>query len=143
MAAPDALYQEQILQHYRRPHNKGALPHANARASVVNPACGDEITVEAIVEGGIVREARFTGQGCSIAQASASMMTEMARGASVGAVRRTAEALRKLLAKESVTRDALGELLAFEVVARYPARVGCAMMPWRALEQAITDQAAT
>lgn len=140
MPSTDALYQETILQHYRRPHNKGTLPHATTRASVVNPACGDEITVEAIVEGGVVREARFTGQGCSIAQASASMMTEMARGASIGAVRRTAEALRKLLAKESVTRDALGDLLAFEVVARYPARVGCAMMPWRALEDALANQ---
>ncbi|HEX8849999.1 MAG TPA: SUF system NifU family Fe-S cluster assembly protein [Gemmatimonadaceae bacterium] len=133
----EALYQETILEHYRRPRNKGRLPRANARATVTNPVCGDEIGVEAIVEAGVIRNLRFTGQGCSIAQASASMMTEVVRGASVGAARRTGEALRKLLAEEPVTRDALGELLAFEVVARYPARVGCALMPWRALEQAL------
>ena len=137
----DALYQETILEHYRRPRNKGELPHANARATVANPVCGDQITVEAIVEAGVIRDVRFTGQGCSIAQASASMMTEMVRGATVGAARRTGEALRKLLAKEPVTRDALGDLLAFEVVARYPARTGCAMMPWRALEQALQTSA--
>ena len=137
----EAPYQETILEHYRRPRTKGELPHANDRATVTNPTCGDEIGVVAIVDAGVIRAIRFTGQGCSIAQASASMMTEMARGASVGAARRTGEALRKLLAKEAVTRDALGDLLAFEVVARYPARVGCAMMPWRALEQALQTSA--
>ena len=137
----EALYQERILDHYRRPRNKGELANANARATVTNPVCGDEIGVEAIVDGGVIRDVRFTGQGCSIAQASASMMTDMVRGASVGAARRTGEALRKLLAKEPVTRDALGDLIAFEVVARYPARVGCAMMPWRALEQALQTSA--
>ncbi|NUO62913.1 MAG: SUF system NifU family Fe-S cluster assembly protein [Gemmatimonadaceae bacterium] len=133
----EALYQETILDHYRRPRNKGELPGANARATVTNPTCGDEIGVEAIVEGGMIRDVRFTGQGCSIAQASASMMTDVVRGATVGAARRTGEALRRLLAGEPVTRDALGELLAFEAVARYPARVGCALMPWRALDRAL------
>ena len=133
----EALYQEKILAHYRQPRNKGRLRGANVHATVTNPVCGDEIGVEAIVEAGVVKNVRFTGQGCSIAQASASMMTDVVRGASVGAARRTGEALRKLLAKEPVSRDALGELLAFEVVARYPARIGCALMPWRALEQAL------
>lgn len=138
--ATESLFQERILAHYRQPRNKGELPNATARGSVVNPACGDAITVEAIVAGGMLREVRFTGQGCSVAQASASMMTETTRGASVGAARRTAEALRKLLHGEPVTRDALGELLSLEVVARYPARVGCALMPWRALALALSAE---
>ena len=137
----ESLYQERILSHYRQPRNKGPLAGATARGHVVNPTCGDEVTVEAIVEGGVIREARFTGQGCSIAQASASMMTEAARGATVGAAKRTGEALRRLLAGEPVTRDALGELLCFEVVARYPARIGCALMPWRALARSLGDDA--
>jgi len=138
-ATVEALYQEQILDHYRRPRNKGALPGATASAHISNPTCGDEVTVEVIVEGGVVRDIRFTGLGCSIAQASASMMTEMARGASIGAVRRTRAAIERLLRREPVTRDALGDLLAFEAVARYPARIECVLMPWRALERALGE----
>lgn len=136
-AALEALYQERILEHYRRPRNKGALPGATARAAVVNPTCGDEISVEVIVDGGRIRNARFTGRGCSISQASASMMTELVRGATVGAAGRRGRALEALLAGKPVTRQALGELLALEPVSRYPARVPCALMGWRALRQAL------
>ena len=142
-AALEALYQEQILDHYRRPRNKGVLAGATASAHLSNPTCGDEVTVEVIVDGGVIRDLRFTGQGCSIAQASASMMTEMARGASIGAVRRTRAALERLLHREAVTRDALGDLVAFESVARYPARINCVLMPWRALEQALGERDTT
>ena len=138
-ASVEAMYQDRILDHYRTPRNKGPLPGATASAHIANPTCGDEVTVEVIVEGGVIRDLRFTGQGCSIAQASASMMTETAKGATIGAVRRTRAALERLLRREAVTRDALGELLAFEAVARYPARVNCVLMPWRALEQAIGE----
>lgn len=136
----EALYQEAILEHYRRPRNKAALPGATGRAEVVNPTCGDEIAVEVIVEAGVIREARFSGRGCSISQASASMMTELARGATVGAAARTGRALESLLGGSPVTggaRGALGDLLALEPVSRYPARVPCALMAWRALEQAL------
>ena len=136
-ASVEAMYQDLILEHYRSPRNKGALSGATASARISNPTCGDEVTVEAIVEGGVIRDLRFTGQGCSLAQASASMMTVMANGASMGAVRRTAAALARLLRGEPVTREALGTLIAFEAVARYPARIGCVLMPWRALEQAL------
>ncbi len=135
-ADSEALYQDVILEHYRRPRNKGSLVGATHRAEVSNPTCGDEIAVEAIVEGGVIREVMFTGRGCSISQAAASMMTELARGATIGAAERTAAALERLLAKEPVTREALGPLVAFEPVAKYPARIGCAVMPWRALARA-------
>ena len=137
--AIEALYQELILEHYRKPRNKGVLPGATASAHLSNPTCGDEVTVEVIVDGGVIRDVRFTGQGCSIAQASASMMTELAKGASVGAVRRTRAAVERLLRREPVNRDALGDLVAFEAVARYPARINCVLMAWRALEQALGD----
>ena len=142
-ASVEALYQDLILEHYRKPRNKGALQGATASAHISNPTCGDEVTVEAIVDGGVIRDVRFTGQGCSIAQASASMMTELAKGATVGAVRRTQAALERLLRREPVTRDALGSLLAFEAVARYPARISCVLMPWQALEQALGDTGAS
>jgi nitrogen fixation NifU-like protein len=138
-ASVEAMYQDIILDHYRKPRNKGELPGATATAHISNPTCGDEVTVEAIVDGGMIRDVRFTGQGCSIAQASASMMTEMAKGATIGAVRRTRAAIERLLRREPVTRDALGDLVAFEAVARYPARISCVLMPWRALEQALGE----
>ncbi len=133
----EALYQDMILEHYRSPRNKGALPGATGVAHVANPTCGDDVTVETIVDAGVIREARFTGDSCSIAQASASMMTEMVKGSSVGAARRTAAALERLLHGEPVTRDALGTAVVFEGVARFPARIGCVMMPWRALDAAL------
>lgn len=138
-ASDEAVYQEAILAHYRKPHNRGELPGATASARVSNPTCGEEIAVEAIVDGGVVRDVRFTGNGCSLATASASMMTEMVKGASVGAIRRTRAALERLLRREPVTRDALGALIAFEAAARHPARINCVLMPWRALEQALGD----
>lgn len=138
-AAIEALYQDAILEHYRRPRNKGVLPGATGSAHLSNPTCGDQVTVETIADGGVIRDVRFTGQGCSIAQASASMMTEIARGASIGAVRRTGAALERLLRREPVTGDALGALVAFEGVARYPARISCVLMPWQALGQALGD----
>jgi nitrogen fixation protein NifU and related proteins len=138
-AATEALYQDAILDHYRSPRNKGPLAGATGSAHIANPTCGDEVTVETIVDGGVIREARFTGQGCSLAQASASMMTEMVRGASIGAARRTRGALERLLHGEAVTREALGEVVAFEGVARYPARISCVLMAWHALERALGD----
>jgi nitrogen fixation NifU-like protein len=138
-ASVEAMYQDIILEHYRKPRNKGELPGATGSAHISNPTCGDEVTVETIVDGGVIRDVRFTGQGCSIAQASASMMTEMAKGATIGAVRRTRGAIERLLRREPVTRDALGDLIAFEAVARYPARISCVLMPWQALEQAIGE----
>ena len=138
-ASIEALYQDTILDHYRTPRNKGELPGATGSAHLSNPTCGDDVTVAAIVAAGVIREARFTGQGCSIAQASASMMTELARGASVAAVRRTRAALECMLTREPATRDALGTLVAFAGVARYPARINCVLMPWRALEGAIGE----
>lgn len=139
-ASAEALYQEQILAHYRRPHNRGTLPGATAWGRVSNPTCGDAIAVEAIVDGGVIRDVRFTGEGCSLAIASASMMTQIAKGATTGAVRRTGAALERLLRQGPVTRDALGELLAFEAAARHPARIGCVLMPWQALDRALTAE---
>jgi nitrogen fixation NifU-like protein len=135
----EALYQNIILDHYRAPRNKGELPGATGSAHLANPTCGDDVTVAAIVDAGVVRETRFSGESCSLAQASASMMTELTRGATVGAVRRTRGALERMLKREPVTHDALGELVAFEGVARYPGRINCVLMPWRALESALGE----
>jgi nitrogen fixation NifU-like protein len=134
----DSLYQELILRHYRHPRNRGELEGATAVVSRFNPLCGDEITLQLRVRDGRVEEARFLGQGCSISQASASMLTERVVG-------RTAEEAAALAARftamlhgdEEAARDpALGDLRALAGVARFPARVRCAMLAWEALKEA-------
>ena len=135
-----ALYQELILDHYRRPRNRGTLPDADARAELRNPLCGDEVTVALrLDERGRVAAARFTGAGCSISQASASMLTQLVTGRPLA----EAEALRTLFARmlagdaEAAGDPALGDLRALTGVARLPMRVKCAMLPWRAFEEAV------
>ncbi len=138
-----AMYQDIILDHYRRPRGKGAL-EAPAGAEVLaaerrNPLCGDEIALELAVDGDVVREARFTGQGCSISQASASMLTQAVRGKT----RAEAEALvRRFVAlahgdAEAAADRTLGELRALQGVARFPARIRCATLAWGALDDAL------
>lgn len=132
----DALYQELILDHYRRPRNRGELPDASVHAAASNPLCGDAVAVAlAFGADDRVRAARFTGQGCSIAQASASMLTELV----VGRTRAELTALRArvgaLVAGDpAAAADAtLGDLRALAGVARFPARVKCATLAWEAL----------
>ena len=135
----EALFHDLILDHYRRPRNKGELAGATARGSVVNPTCGDEIAVEVAVDGDIVRAVRFTGRGCSISQASASMMTSAAQGRTRGELRDTTRHFGAMLRGESVDPDRLGDLRALGGVSRFPARVPCALMAWRALEAALAE----
>ena len=85
-ASLTALYQDVILDHYRRPRNKGVLDGASVAVPMRNPLCGDEITVELLLEGDRVADVRFTGRGCSISQASASMMTELVKGKQAGEI---------------------------------------------------------
>lgn len=141
-----AMYQDIILDHYRRPRGKGALDAAagGADADLLaaerrNPLCGDEVALQLLVDGDTVREARFTGQGCSISQASASMLTQAVRGKT----RAEAEALvRRFVAlahgdAEAAADKTLGELRALQGVARFPARIRCATLAWGALDDAL------
>ena len=142
-AALDALYQEQILEHYRHPHGKGTLPAADATATVHNPLCGEEATVTVALDRTgpdvRVRDIRFSGDGCSISQSSASMMTDLARGRTATEITALAERFTALLHGDSAaTRDdALGPLQAFSTLSRVPARIPCALLAWKALAAAL------
>ena len=131
-----AIYQELILDHYRRPRNKGLADAPDAHtAERRNPLCGDEVTLELVLDDGRVRDVRFTGRGCSISQASASMLTEAVRGKT----RAEAEALVARFSAmvhgdaEAAADPALGELRALSGVSRFPARIRCATLAWSAL----------
>jgi nitrogen fixation NifU-like protein len=139
-----ALYQEMILDHYRRPRNKGSLDKADATVEMKNPLCGDEITLQVAFEGDCLCDLRFSGRGCSISQASASMMTQLVKGKSTQEVSAIRKQFRELMLGNPAAADdaQLGSLRALSGVARFPARVKCALLAWSALESALTERAA-
>jgi nitrogen fixation protein NifU and related proteins len=137
-----ALYQELILDHYRRPRNKGTLENADASVEMKNPLCGDEICLQVAFNGSSVGDLKFAGRGCSISQASASMMTQLVKGKSAEEIAAIRSRFRDLmLGDESAANDqSLGSLRALSGVARFPARVKCALLAWNALETALSER---
>ena len=137
-----ALYQEMILDHYRRPRNKGTLEKPDASVEMKNPLCGDEITLQVAFDGDSVCDLRFSGRGCSISQASASMMTQLVKGKSPEEIEAIRTQFRDLmLGNASADESQLGSLRALSGVARFPARVKCALLAWNALERALAERA--
>lgn len=133
-----SLYQELILQHYRSPRNRGTVEDPDVEISMNNPVCGDEITLAMRVRDGVIETVRFTGQGCSISQASASMMTQLLEGRSLTEAEALgARFLEMMHGDREAARDrALGDLRALEGVSKFPARVKCALLPWNAFQEA-------
>ena len=137
--ALDELYKEVILDHYKNPRNKRELPGAGVLSCTKNnPLCGDEITVHAHLEGGRVAEVTFEGAGCSISQASASMMTEAVAGKPVGEAEAMAGEFRSMMEGRHVPdEDELGDLVALKGVVKYPVRIKCAVLAWDVLQDAL------
>jgi nitrogen fixation NifU-like protein len=132
-----ALYQEMILDHYRRPRNKGAIENPDETIVMKNPLCGDEIEVQIRYDGDQIADIGFSGRGCSISQASASMMTQMIKGKSVEEIDELRAQFREMvMGKPDVDEKSLGSLRALSGVAKFPARVKCALLAWNALEEA-------
>jgi nitrogen fixation NifU-like protein len=138
----DDLYREIILDHFRKPRNKGALDTPHVCAEGMNPLCGDEISLYVNVEDGRIEDIGFAGRGCSISQASASIMTEDVKGQPVGEARDLARRFREMMTGGGpVPDDKTGDLEALQGVAQFPARVKCAMLSWNVLEQALDEGA--
>ncbi|NYD79172.1 Fe-S cluster assembly sulfur transfer protein SufU [Arthrobacter cupressi] len=142
----DALYQQIILDHSKLRHGEGlASEPAPVGASCgeshqLNPTCGDEITVRLAVVDGRISQLRWDGDGCSISMASASVLTDLAEGIDTEELRQLIETFREMLrSRGTITADpeVLGDAAAFEGVARYVARVKCAMLSWVAAEDAL------
>jgi nitrogen fixation protein NifU and related proteins len=132
------LYKEVILDHYKNPRNKRDLPQAEISCSKNNPLCGDEITVHAHLADGRVAEVTFEGQGCSISQASASMMTEAVTGKSLDeAGSLTADFRGMMEGKVEPGEDEFGDLVALKGVVKYPVRIKCAVLAWDVLQEAL------
>lgn len=132
------LYRELILDHYRNPRNHGSLEHADIVGEGYNPLCGDEIEVQLRFEDGVVSEIGFRGRGCSISQASGSMMTEAIKGKTRDEVDSLVDAFTRMMRDpETAPADELGDLEALQGVARYPVRVKCATLAWHALSEGL------
>ena len=134
-----ALYQELILDHYRRPRNKGVLDQPTHTIALNNPLCGDEIDLQLRIEGDVIKEVRFIGRGCSISQAAASMMTQIVKEKRLADAPGHGRSMTAMMhGDEPAAQDkALGDLRALAGVAKFPIRVKCAMLPWNALRDAV------
>ena len=135
----EELYQEVILDHCKRPRNFGSLPDATATVKGDNPSCGDEVELAVKLTPQTIESLKFTGHGCAICMASASLMTLKMRGKSYDEARATIEAFRNMLTAPDPSEPPahFGDLLVFSAVRRFPQRVKCATLAWRALEQAL------
>jgi nitrogen fixation NifU-like protein len=138
--AIEELYREILLDHYRKPRHKGHLDTANRAADGANPLCGDQIRVEAHVDAsGRIDGIAFTGQGCSISQASSSMMTEYVQGRPVPEALAAVETFQQMMLTGDAPPEEMGDIEALAGVAKFPVRVKCASLAWKTLEQALAS----
>ena len=156
MAGLEDLYREIILDHYRSPRNRGELPAPPAiRAEGFNPLCGDEIVLYLDVSDGVVNDVKVSGQGCSISQSSASMMSAAIKGKAFDEVRSLIRSFKAMMsihesqleaenevAPEPIDIEAFGELAALQGVVKFPVRIKCATLSWNTLVQALDEVAA-
>ena len=150
MPGLDDLYREIILDHYRTPRNRGELPPPAAHATGHNPLCGDEIDVYLQVDDGVVSDVKVGGQGCSISQSSASMMSQAVKGKRIEEVQALVRKFKGMMSidtDDEATADgtpevALGDLEALQGVVKFPVRIKCATLAWNTLTQALQEATA-
>ena len=143
----DELYREVILDHYRNPRHRGHLDHATGHAEGLNPLCGDEVFLDLVVRDGRVIEVAVAGQGCSISQASASMMADTIAGRTIEEIEDISSRFRAMMDIEegdagidgSRPGEALGDLESLQGVRRFPVRIKCANLPWTTLKEALDN----
>ena len=139
--ALDDIYKEVILDHYKNPRNKREVPGAELTCSKNNPLCGDEITVFVHEVDGKLVDVGFLGQGCSISQSSASMMTEAVADTSREEAGEMIGRIRAMMAGEvEPDEETFGELVALKGVVKYPVRIKCAVLPWDVLQEALAGK---
>jgi nitrogen fixation NifU-like protein len=148
MPGLEDLYREIILDHYRTPRNRGELPPPAAHAVGHNPLCGDEIDVYLTVDGDTVTDVKVGGQGCSISQSSASMMSQAVKGRSIAEVRALVRRFKGMMSIEEAAPEGetidqadikLGDLEALQGVVKFPVRIKCATLAWNTLIEALAE----
>jgi nitrogen fixation NifU-like protein len=135
----DSLYQEVILDHYKHPHHKGLSKSPGVQVHHINPSCGDEVTVKVSLAAGVVTEVTWEGVGCSISQASVSIMTELLTGLTLKDANLVLDEFTALMQSKGTSAgdpEILDDAVAFAGVSKYPARIKCALLGWMAFKDA-------
>jgi nitrogen fixation NifU-like protein len=136
----DELYRDIILDHHRNPRNRGNISRPTVSGEGYNPLCGDEVSLDLTIDNGVIREARFRGNGCSISQSSASMMTEAITGKTVDKAEELFSSFQDMLVDPDADEaDDLGDLEALYGVRKFPVRVKCATLAWHTLRDALAQ----
>lgn len=140
----EQIYQEVILDHYKHPHHRGLREPFGAEVHHVNPTCGDEVTLRVALadDGETVADVSYDGQGCSISQASTSVLTDLVIGESVGDALKTVAAFTEMVSSRGTIQgdeEVIGDGIAFAGVSKYPARVKCALLGWMAFKDAVAQ----
>ncbi|WP_339269885.1 Fe-S cluster assembly sulfur transfer protein SufU [Paenibacillus sp. FSL R5-0470] len=136
----DDLYRRVIMDHYKSPRNRGSFEDDALKIELNNPTCGDRITLQLKVEDGIVKDARYNGEGCSISMSSASMMTEAIKGQTVERALELADNFSLLMKGEDVDFGDYEDIEALSGVNKFPARIKCATLAWNALRKGIDEE---
>ncbi|MGG1618915.1 Fe-S cluster assembly sulfur transfer protein SufU [Paenibacillus sp. NRS-1782] len=136
----DDLYRRVIMDHYKNPRNRGRFEDDAVTVDLNNPTCGDRISLQLKTKDGVVEDARFTGEGCSISMSSASMMTEAVKGKTIDQALDMANRFSSLMKGEAAEFDDYEELEALSGVNKFPARIKCATLAWNALRKGIDEE---
>ena len=137
----DELYREVILDHFRNSRHSGTLPHPQITSQGANPLCGDEMVFYIALDRGRMSQVRFTGKGCAISQAAASMLAGQLEGKTSDEAKRVIDAMKQLMqGKEPNPSVDLGDLEALAGVRKFPVRIKCAALSWNVVEQALSEQ---
>ncbi|MEH7440823.1 SUF system NifU family Fe-S cluster assembly protein [Bacillus sp. JJ1122] len=138
----DNLYRQVIMDHYKNPRNKGVLDEGSLTVNMNNPTCGDRIQLTMKVEDGKVADSKFEGEGCSISMSSASMMTQAIKGRSVEEALKLSKIFSDIMQGNEYDEDDLdlGDIEALQGVAKFPARIKCATLAWKAMEKGLKEE---
>ena len=138
----DQLYRSVIMDHYKNPRNKGSLDENTVTIDMNNPTCGDRIHLTLKLNDGIVEDAKFDGEGCSISMSSASMMTQILKGKKLDEALELAEIFSKMMLGQDFDDEKydLGDVEALQGVAKFPARIKCATLAWKAMEKGVNNE---
>lgn len=137
----DSLYRQVIMDHYKNPRNKGVLEDGNLTINMNNPTCGDRIQLSMNVVDGIVTDAKFEGEGCSISMSSASMMTQAIKGKNIDDAIKLSKVFSNMMQGKEYDDDLdLGDIEALQGVSKFPARIKCATLAWKAMEKGLQEE---
>jgi nitrogen fixation protein NifU and related proteins len=139
----DTLYRQVIMDHYKNPRNRGVIENDSLTINMNNPTCGDRIQLTMKVENDLVVDAKFEGEGCSISMSSASMMTQAIKGKPIEEALKLAHSFSDMMQGKDIEVDEdldLGDIEALQGVCKFPARIKCATLAWKAMEKALHEE---